>query len=295
GFGSETLPSASGFYLPLATDQGVIGVLGYLPRDPETSISRAGQEALEAIASLLATALARVKAGETKEEEKPFIKPPTKEGSRDFLGAMSEPNPMTASSSKHSLSPLPKIDARIVDELASILDGTERNILPSFDLGRKTTPRTMPSQSMDARPVALIGLIEKIKTKMAAEGCKISLDIDIPSNLPDVRVDEDMIGQALQTFFRHALQKVEPDAPLHLTTSRTENYVCLNIILPACPLPKRTCALTLLEELTAEAQARQNEVDVNVAISLVQLHGGQADTNALIDNKTTYFMTLPTA
>ncbi|MGE0109462.1 MAG: DUF4118 domain-containing protein, partial [Bdellovibrionales bacterium] len=42
GFGSETLPSASGFYLPLATDQGVIGVLGYLPRDPETSISRAG-------------------------------------------------------------------------------------------------------------------------------------------------------------------------------------------------------------------------------------------------------------
>jgi two-component system sensor histidine kinase KdpD len=67
GRGTDTMPTASGFYLPLLATTGVLGVLGVIPRSPEPGISAEEKTSLETIAALLAASLERAKAAEIAE------------------------------------------------------------------------------------------------------------------------------------------------------------------------------------------------------------------------------------
>lgn len=68
GLGTDTLPSASAFYLPLVSSSGVMGVIGLMPREVEiTAYSSDKVELIEAFSSITASALERAQAAEMVE------------------------------------------------------------------------------------------------------------------------------------------------------------------------------------------------------------------------------------
>lgn len=62
GLGTNTMPSAHGYYLPLAGSRGVLGVLGVIPHRVERQFNFEERELLETFASLSAAALERAAA-----------------------------------------------------------------------------------------------------------------------------------------------------------------------------------------------------------------------------------------
>ena len=59
GKGTETLPSAEGLYIPLATSRSIVGVLGICPSRPAVLLTSDELQMLTALASQTALALER--------------------------------------------------------------------------------------------------------------------------------------------------------------------------------------------------------------------------------------------
>ena len=70
GRATDTMPTATGFYLPLLSGDGAVGVLGVIPGNTEYNFSTEEKALLETIANLLAAALERVKATELAEHSR---------------------------------------------------------------------------------------------------------------------------------------------------------------------------------------------------------------------------------
>lgn len=69
GLGTNTLPSASAFYVPLISSSGVMGVIGLMPHDEEMlSYPTDNIELIEAFCSITASALERAKSAEIVEK-----------------------------------------------------------------------------------------------------------------------------------------------------------------------------------------------------------------------------------
>lgn len=66
GIGTDTMPSARGYYLPLTDGTHVIGVLGIIPKDPAKQFNLEEEMMLEAIAIQATAALERVKHQQNK-------------------------------------------------------------------------------------------------------------------------------------------------------------------------------------------------------------------------------------
>ncbi len=73
GSGTNTMPSARGFYLPLSNGEKVFGVLGIIPKDPEKTFSAEENMLLESLAVQTASAFERVHIADQikKDKEKP--------------------------------------------------------------------------------------------------------------------------------------------------------------------------------------------------------------------------------
>lgn len=68
GRGTDTLGAAAGLYLPLRTDEGILGVLGILSTAPENSFQPEQLRLLEAFAGLAAVAVTRIQLAEQARE-----------------------------------------------------------------------------------------------------------------------------------------------------------------------------------------------------------------------------------
>ncbi|MGD9592175.1 MAG: DUF4118 domain-containing protein [Candidatus Berkiella sp.] len=70
GFGTNTMPSARGFYLPLSNRDKVLGVLGIIPKDPERCLDPEEVMLLESLAIQTASALERASHAEQIKKDK---------------------------------------------------------------------------------------------------------------------------------------------------------------------------------------------------------------------------------
>jgi two-component system sensor histidine kinase KdpD len=70
GLGTNTMPSARGYYLPLSNGDTVLGVLGIIPEDPERTFNIEDNTLLESLSIQTASALQRVHLAEQMIKEK---------------------------------------------------------------------------------------------------------------------------------------------------------------------------------------------------------------------------------
>ncbi len=70
GFGTDTMPSARGYYLPIANGDKIYGVLGLIPKDPDKSFDAEENMLIESLVIQTASAFERVHAADLVRKEK---------------------------------------------------------------------------------------------------------------------------------------------------------------------------------------------------------------------------------
>ncbi|MFN5351507.1 MAG: DUF4118 domain-containing protein [Alphaproteobacteria bacterium] len=73
GFGTQTLPSARGYYIPITSSSGIIGVLGFIPKEIYKMLTMEEKDILENFAILSANAYERAKVADISERSKVSI------------------------------------------------------------------------------------------------------------------------------------------------------------------------------------------------------------------------------
>ena len=202
GIGTNTMPSAKGYYYPLQSGFGVLSVQtaggGELSIDQKTII--------ETFARLLSTSLERVSAARSAEQLK--LDTETERLKNTFLSSMSHDLRTPLASIRGSAETLLKTWDDITDEvrrrlLTSVRDETERlsrvvrNLL---DLTRFETGRI----SIRQQPYYLQEIVGSVLKQMQDTLAEFRISTDIPKGLPMVNADALLIGQVLQNLLENA-------------------------------------------------------------------------------------------
>lgn len=269
GLGTSTMPSAAGFYLPLLSANGSLGVMGVFPKNDQRVFTSEEVSSFETAASLLASALDRVRSGEIA--DKVIVEKKETKGEKK-----------AASPQASKQTPLPSLD-----KIGISLNATEKkepsaSMAPSYrkermaqnllDFFEEERGKTKGSQ-LDKQPTSLAEKIEKVTKQISAQKNEVKFDRQIPIDLPDVLIDSSLIEQALRDFLSFLIERSLSPASIGLEAKREGGHILLSLTNRGASLLDKE-AVTILDRF---AQAGDDETGpslLSVAAGIIRLHGG---------------------
>jgi histidine kinase len=84
---------------------------------------------------------------------------------------------------------------------------------------------------MEFQVVQIADLVEAERVRLERQFIDkgVDLEVDIPSNLPSIRADENRMGQVLLNLIGNALQYTPPQGKVHISAARVEHEVVVSI------------------------------------------------------------------
>ncbi len=275
GRGTSTMPSADGFYLPLLSAEGSLGVMGLFPRQKERIFTSEEISSFETLASLLASALERVRAGEIAAQV--MIE---KEGGGMPKIGQEAPSPVEASfvSSlrKLHLEGASSLKTEPDDKKApeSVLQDAKmaRNILAFFNREHGN----IGGNRLNRRPASVLDRIERAKGTLAASLKGRRIELDVPSDLPDVLIDVSLVEQLLSDILLLALKRSPPKGDVVLRARREKSDILVSVADKG-PFLSDPQIESLFEAFSADPGAGgvQESPPLSVPAGIVRLHGGE--------------------
>ncbi len=289
GRGTATMPSAAGFYVPLVSSEGTLGVLGLFPKSEKRFFTSEEISSLETLASLLASALERVRAGEIAqqvvfEKEGEQISPP--EPARQ---SSAQPQADLFSSLKNLRlsSALSLEDEKIAS--GGGLFSSNPKIAQSLHLFLEEEKTKIKGARLNRRPASLSDILTRVKNRLAPSLGRRRLEIGIPVALPDALVDVALTEQVLFDLLRFALDRSPPLGKVKLDTKRDGSDLLIKIADKGPCLPENAL------ETLFETFEKQDAPSLSVQAGLVRLHGGRIEARNLHLQGLEISLTLPIA
>ena len=217
GIGTDTLPGASAYYEPIIGTVRTYGCIAYRPREEGASPTVTEREALETFASLLASSLDRVYASAKAEELR--IEREAEALKNTFLNSMSHDLRTPMATIRGSAETLMQSGKKMPEEtkhnLLKIIytqaDRLTRVMNNLLDLTRLETGKIkISSESYYLQE--LIGSALSVHRESLS---KLTVSIDIPSDLPMISVD----GLLFEQVFQNLLENAASFAPAGSTLS----------------------------------------------------------------------------
>ena len=236
GRGSETLPAADWLFHPLKTSSGVVGVLG-LARDDGRDPVRADR--LPLLLSLLdqsALAVERLRLTDEMAEV-------SRLKDRDRLRAA------LLSSVSHDLrTPLTAVIAAAAEVRAQLPAATDPAAIDTLDVETQRLARFVSNLLDMARveagalrlalePVDLTDAVASAVHDLRRSLAGHAIDLDVPPDLPLVRVDPQLFHHCLINLLDNAGKYSDPGAPITIRSRRTADAVTLAILDAGPGLP----------------------------------------------------------
>jgi two-component system sensor histidine kinase KdpD len=230
GFGTATLPAATGLYLPLLTPKGKVGVLGMYYRNAKYLPSPEQMHLLEIFSNQ--TALAIERASLTEETEQARIQIETERLRNALLSSVSHDlrTPLAAITGAASglLQREVALDANgrelaeIAYEEAERLNRLLGNLLEMTRIESGTVQVNKEWQPLEE----VIG-----STLLRLEGplAQRSLKTKLPDDLPLVPIDTVLIEQVLVNLLENALKYTPPESPIDLSAWLEEEQVIVEL------------------------------------------------------------------
>lgn len=214
GRGTSTMPNALGFYVPLITSNDTLGVIGLYPEDPDHNFSHNEITSIETIASLLTSALERVRADEVAQQASL-----EKENKKIHEGIMHTINqnidlPLqtlagTASNLMKDTAPLEAVE---IQNFANAISLETNKLSKTLQNLVGTTHLETGGFNINRTPTALMECIDQALGQIAPQtrSHEITIDKNIPNDLPDLLIDKSMIQQLFVNLLENAI-KYSPD------------------------------------------------------------------------------------
>ncbi|MFC1855888.1 two-component system histidine kinase PnpS [Thermodesulfobacteriota bacterium] len=137
------------------------------------------------------------------------------------------------------------------------------------------------------------GLKRKVKDK------SITINMDIPNDLPEIIADEDRIAQVLLNLIDNAIKYTKENGTVTVSATEKDRFVQVDVSdngagIPESDLPR------IFERFYRVDKARSRELGgtglgLSIVKHIVQSHGGEVFVNSVVGRGTTFSFTMPKA
>jgi len=297
GLGSDTLPANEAAYLPLRSAQSVLGVLALLPANPRRVLLPEQFHLLETFAGQIAIALERAHLAEQAQHAQ--VEAET-EGLR---------NALLASISHDLRTPLAVIAgaSSSLAERGERLAPQERKALAAsiFEQSRQMSElvgNVLEMTRLEAGVIALnrdwhaFGEITgSVLRRLEARLESHPVQIDLPMDLPLVRIDAALIEQVLANLLENAVKHTPPDTRIVLRVDRGDVALTVSVEDSGPGLPVGDVEQLFAKFHRGAPESSVGGVGLGLAIcrAIVRLHGGKIWAERLPEGGAAFRFTLP--
>jgi two-component system sensor histidine kinase KdpD len=277
GLGTDTLPNATAFFVPMVGSQHNVGVLGVRPRDPERFLDPDERRLLETCASLIALSIERDQS--LLEANQAQVQFEAEQLRNSLLSSVSHDlrTPLatiagTASSLYETATaqtrPLLKSLADESQRLARLVD----NLLDMARLDSGSLTLTRQWQVLEE----LVG-VALAHLQQETNGHRVH--VDIPADLPLLFVDGDLMSQVLINLVENAVRYTPPTATITIAAAFSRGRVTIRVADNGPGLPPGSEAKVFdkfFRGAAATVDGRRG-VGLGLAIcrSIILAHGGE--------------------
>ncbi len=297
GLGTDTLPGSEALYLPLQGSQSVLGVLGVLPANPRRVLLPEQFHLLETFAGQIALALERVQLAEQAQQASVDAET---EGLRNALLAsishdLRTPLAVIAGASSSLAESGDRLSADARQALA-------RSIYEQSGEMSKLVTNVLEMTRLEAGTIALNrdwhalseiagSVLHRLREKLAAHPVRIEL----PADLPLVRVDATLIEQVFANLFENAAKYTPPGTTIQLRAARHDGGLLISVEDSGPGLPPGNPEQMFAKFHRGNSEGAIGGAGLGLAIcrAIVTLHGGRIWAERRPEGGTAFRLTLP--
>lgn len=231
GLGTDTLSFSKSLFLPLSGSHGTLGVLKLRPQEEGQTFSETQIKSLEACANQIAVAIEAEQVGEEHQKlairlesdrvQNALLKNLTKDLRKPLISIMSNATTQMEMASTLDAGAIEKIANEIYNE-AEQMNRLVHNLLQIVYLeSEKVVLKKMPMPLKKIIDAFMINLNKKMKKKVVY--------LHIPSELPEISVDEALIKEVFLNLFDNAVKFTPPDTPIDISATVKETWIIVSV------------------------------------------------------------------
>lgn len=302
GLGTATLPNAAGIYIPLITSTGTIGVLACYPKQKERLFTSDEISSMETMATLLASALDRVRAGEIAQQI--TLERENKKLRETLMTAISQDNTRANDDSALSQAYLSIVSKDTGSIVTNPVDLSNLVNLETEKLKKKVT-HLLDASSLEIgsleptrMPASIIDCVEASIRRLLPGNSKTGpFRLSIPADLPDVLIDRGMIEQLFINVLDNAMRSSPHGSHILVEAERLEGEVITRItdLGDAYPPHMHGEIVENSEKSILDMLATPDDLALGISAGIARLHDGRLWTENLSPSGRRLCFTLPLA
>jgi signal transduction histidine kinase len=154
---------------------------------------------------------------------------------------------------------------------------------------------------LDAATIELRGLVGEMKEQMQplAREKEISLEEDVPEDLPPLRADRAKLRRVLVNLVSNALKFTPKGGRVRLGAAREGGFVRVSVSDTGVGIPREDLHDIFDKYAQARSRATRSEKGTGLGLyitrQLVELHGGKISVQSEVGKGSTFSFTIPTA
>jgi two-component system sensor histidine kinase KdpD len=278
GQGTDTLPGATGLYVPLVGSRGTVGVLGLRPDDPRSLQAPEQLHQLETFASQTALAIERARLAE--EAEQAQVRAETERLRNSLLSSVSHDLRTPLASITGAASTLIDNEARLdaatrrdlLEALHEEADRLNRLVQNLLEMTRLEAGALVPHTAWHSVEEVVGAALGRFGKSLAAR----PVATRIPAELPLVPMDDVLIEQVLINLIDNAIKYTPPATPIEVSAEETAGAVMVEVADrgPGLPPGEERLIFEKFHRTDPAPSARGAGLGLAICQGIIQAHGG---------------------
>ncbi len=281
GAGTDTVPGATGLYLPLATsapERRVLGVLGLFPSDAMRLADPEQRRLADALAGQLASAMERVELAE--EGQRARLKMEAEQLRSTLLSSVSHDLRTPLAVMKGAASTLsvdhaalaPDAHRELCETLLDEIDHLERLVRNLLDMTRIESGAVELHRQWHSLEETVGGALDRVEARLAGH----EVTTDVPGDLL-ASFDEVLIEQLLVNLLENAAKHTAPGTPIEVRAERNDGGVTVEVADrgPGIPPGDEERVFEKFHRGRAEGGAAGVGLGLAICRAIATAHGGR--------------------
>lgn len=293
GLGTSTMPSAAGFYVPLITTGGTLGVIGVYVRTQGRILTLEETSSIETLASLLASALDRVRAGEIVAQT--AVEKESKKLRESILSTFGQHFQVLSSQLSGS---------------GSLMDvATKADLSSQGTHGQTSDFEKAISHLLDASTIEIGSLpVNKVPSSLSEHldhalekagfpFANVTVIKEFPPMLPDILVDPETIERAIANVIENAARFSPAGGEVTITAERQAGELWLHIRDqgPGLPQGMEEKIFDKFCSYAHDGAVKGSGLGLTIAAGIIRLHKGRIWAENNKGKGATFHIALPLA
>ena len=278
GQGTDTLPGATGLYVPLLGSRGTVGVLGLRPNDPRSLQTPEQLHQLETFASQTALAIERARLAEDAEQAQ--VRAETERLRNSLLSSVSHDLRTPLASITGAASTLIENEARLdaatrrdlLEALHEEADRLNRLVQNLLEMTRLEAGALVPHTAWHSVEEVVGAALGRFGKSLAER----PVTARIPAELPLVPMDDVLIEQVLINLIDNAIKYTPPGTPIEVSADETAGAVVVEVADrgPGLPPGEERLIFEKFHRTDPAPSARGAGLGLAICQGIIRAHGG---------------------